>query len=83
MNCVSGLKNKLPLNNKNKVYLSFGKTGNKHMQLVLQNCGAQMFEGRLALNPGLNLTRVSLSCVKKHFLGQFSLLYLELSIINL
>ena len=53
------------------------------MQLVLQNCWAQMFEGRLALNPGLNLTRVSLSCVKKHFLGQFSLLYLELSIINL
>ena len=30
---------------------------------------AQMFEGRLALNPGLNLTRVSLSCVQKHFLG--------------
>ena len=26
-----------------------------------------MFEGRLALNPGLNLTRVSLSCVQKHF----------------
>ena len=32
---------------------------------------AQLFEGRLALNPGLNLTRVSLSCVQKHFLGLF------------
>ena len=31
--------------------------------------GAQLFEGRLALNPGLNLTRVSFSCVQKHFLG--------------
>ena len=33
---------------------------------------AQLFEGRLALNrplkPGLNLTRVSLYCVQKHFL---------------
>ena len=28
---------------------------------------AQLFEGRLALNPGLNLTRVSFSCVQKHF----------------
>ena len=31
--------------------------------------GAQLFEGRLALNPGLNLTWVSFSCVQKHFLG--------------
>ena len=30
---------------------------------------AQLFEGRLALNPGLNLTRVSISFVQKHFLG--------------
>ena len=30
---------------------------------------AQLFEGRLALNLGLNLTRVSFSCVQKHFLG--------------
>ena len=30
---------------------------------------AQLFEGRLALNPGLNLTLVSFSCVQKHFLG--------------
>ena len=31
---------------------------------------AQLFEGRLALNPGLNLlTRVSFSIVQKHFLG--------------
>ena len=33
------------------------------------NFRAQLFEGRLALNLGLNLTRVSLSCVQKHFLG--------------
>ena len=30
---------------------------------------AQLFEGRLAINSGLNLTRVSFSCVQKHFLG--------------
>ena len=30
---------------------------------------AQLFEGRLALNPELNLTLVSFSCVQKHFLG--------------
>ena len=30
---------------------------------------AQLFEGRLALNPGLNLTVVSLSFSQKHFLG--------------
>ena len=36
-----------------------------------------------ALNPELNLTRFSFSCVLKHFLGQFSLLFLELPIINL
>ena len=29
----------------------------------------QLFERRLALNPGLNLTLVSFSCVQKHFLG--------------
>ena len=46
------------------------------------NSWSQLFEGRLALNPGLNLTLVSLSCVQTYFLGQFSLLYLELSIIN-
>ena len=34
-----------------------------------QKCWAQLFEGWLALNPGLNLTRVSFSCVPKHFLG--------------
>ena len=38
-----------------------------HSNLV--NRGAQLFEGLLALNPGLNLTRVSLSGVQKHFLG--------------
>ena len=30
---------------------------------------AQLFEDGLALNPGLNLTWVSFSCVQKHFLG--------------
>ena len=30
---------------------------------------AQLFEGRLALNLGLNLTRVSFSFIQKHFLG--------------
>ena len=44
---------------------------------------AQLFEGRLALNVRLNLTEVSFSCVQKHFLGQFSLLFLQLPIINL
>ena len=29
---------------------------------------AQLFEGRLALNPGLNLTRASFSFVQKLFL---------------
>ena len=38
-----------------------------------------MFKGRLALNPRLNLTRVSFSVVQKHFLGQFSLLFLRAS----
>ena len=44
---------------------------------------AQLFEGRLALNPGLNLARVSFSFVQKHFLGQFSLIFIEHRIINL
>ena len=30
---------------------------------------AQLFQGRLAVNPGLNLTRVSFSFVQKHLLG--------------
>ena len=38
-----------------------------HSNLV--NRGVQLFEGILAPNPGLNLTRVSLSCVEKYFLG--------------
>ena len=32
---------------------------------------ARLFEGRLTLNLGLNLTRVSFSCAQKHFLGSF------------
>ena len=52
-------------------------------QIVSYSSWAQLCEGRLALNPGLNLTCVSFSYVPKHFLGQFSLLLLELPIINL
>ena len=44
---------------------------------------AQLFEGRLALNPGLNLTWMSFSFVKAHFVGSFSLLFLKLPIVNL
>ena len=33
--------------------------------------GASCFEGRIALNPGFNLIRVSFSFVQKYFLGQF------------
>ena len=44
---------------------------------------AQLFDGRLAFNPGLNLTRDSFSFVQKHFLGQFSLIFIEHRIINL
>ena len=44
---------------------------------------AQLFEGRLALYPGLNLTSVSFSFVQKHFLGQFSRIFIEHRIINL
>ena len=44
---------------------------------------AQLFDGQLVLNPGLNLTRVSFSRVQMHFLRQFSVLFLELPIINL
>ena len=44
---------------------------------------AQLFEGWLSLNPELNLTRVSFSFVQKHFLGQFSLIFIAHRIINL
>ena len=40
-------------------------------------CRARLFEGRLALNPGIILTRVSFSFVQKHFLRLFSLLLLR------
>ena len=36
--------------------------------MPIEEFRAQLFEGGLALNPGLNLTRVSFSCVQKHFL---------------
>ena len=44
---------------------------------------AQLLKGRLALNPGLNLTRVSFSFVQKYFHGQLSLLCLRASNLNL
>ena len=37
--------------------------------LGADNTPAELFEGRLAVNLHLNLTRVSSSCVQKHFLG--------------
>ena len=40
---------------------------------------AQLFGGRLTLNPGLDSTWVSFSFGPKHFLGQFSLLFLRAS----
>ena len=43
---------------------------------------AQLFEGGLALTPGLNLILIYFSCIQKHFLEQFFLLFLELPIIN-
>ena len=42
-----------------------------------------MFEGRLALNPGLNLTRVSFSFVQKNFSVNFLCYFEKHSIINL
>ena len=38
---------------------------------------AQLFEGRLALNPGLNLTQVSCSLVRKHSRIIFSVIFNE------
>ena len=40
-----------------------------NLLIVPQHTWAQLFEGRLALNLGLNLTRVSFSFIQKHFLG--------------
>ena len=46
----------------------YGKVSYSQSQKTV-NTWAQLFEGRLALNPGLNLTRVSFSYVQKLFLG--------------
>ena len=46
--------------------LSDCKTNAKNRNKLFR---AQLLEGRLSLNPGLNSTRVSFSCVQKHFLG--------------
>ena len=40
-----------------------------YLKILQCHSRAQLFEGRLTLNPGLNLTLVSFSCVQKHFLG--------------
>ena len=56
-----------------KIYISIFTS---FLSISLKSCfqlffyvWAQLFEGRLALNPGLNLTQVSFSSVQKHFLG--------------
>ena len=50
--------------------------GNQHVLMPIRSSfgshlkyWAQLFEGRLALNPGLNETRVSFSSVQKLFFG--------------
>ena len=48
-------------------YKDLTETGNRAKKSLAHR--AELFEGRLALNSGLKLTRVSLSCVQKHFLG--------------
>ena len=55
----------------------------KRTSVIQTKHQGQLFEGRLALNPRLNLTLVSFSFVQKHFLGQFSLIFIEHQIINL
>ena len=50
---------------------------------VIKLLWAELFEGWLALNPRLKLTQVSFSSVQKHYLRYFSVLFLELPIINL
>ena len=45
------------------------KTRSNHKTPHVTRTRAQFFEGRLALNLGLNLTLVSFSCAQKHFLG--------------
>ena len=52
-----------------RALLSAPAKGQIHHNLRAVISKAQLFEGQLALNPGLNLTLVSLSCVQKHFLG--------------
>ena len=53
------------LNDSTVSSLTFYKTT---PNMPIEEFRAQLFEGGLALNPGLNLTRVSFSCVQKHFL---------------
>ena len=52
-------------------------------QLINKLQGPELLEGRLALTMGYILTRVSFSFYQKHFLGQFSLFFLEYPITKL
>ena len=71
------------LSDLHKVKVSDSPNKRKLLENEGTNSRAQLLEGRLALNPGLNLTRVSFSFVQKHFLGQFYVIFIEHRIINL
>ena len=71
------------LSDMKKVKVSDSSNKTKLLEKEGTNSRVQLLEGRLVLNPGLNLTRVSFSFVQKHFLGQFSLIFIEHRIINL
>ena len=55
------------------------RDANEQHSAFIVKIWAQLFEGGLALKPGLNLTWDSFSFVQKHFLRQFSLLFLRAS----
>ena len=59
------------LSDMKKVKVSDSSNKTKLLEKEGTNSRVQLLEGRLVLNPGLNLTRVSFSFVQKHFLGQF------------
>ena len=71
------------LSDMKKVKVSDSSNKTKLLEKEGTNSRVQLLEGQLVLNPGLNLTRVSFSFVQKHFLGQFSLIFIEHRIINL
>ena len=56
----------------------------RYLKLICSfNIQAELFEGRLVLNPGLNLTRVSFLLFKSIFLDNFLFCFWEHLIINL